>query len=362
MMEYISGKKVLLAVMAVAAALPSYAQGDPEFDAKIERMTDMVIEMSPMAIATTKGLALSAEWPLQGRAHLVSADELACLRNELSVTQLRKKKVEEVRAYALADSKRFAADFELLSTGISTLFANSVTAGIEAAQAGQRAVPSELMKDASGNQFLAMTLFTTDPKHQTLRELTGFDDAMKAASSSASPQSRQAANAAMFAKLIFSAMDACDIKPAKVLANEMNTAATRSGADAPNAVQFDAQCNRPAPEPLPANSKSAPPRVDPRNPNPFPEYPFASKRMGEEGAALINMYVTEEGEVSRAQLAKSSGSPRLDQAALEGTRAWRYLPGRVDGQTVCMWVTTSVNFKLKNADSQEAPSAMPASN
>ena len=53
------------------------------------------------------------------------------------------------------------------------------------------------------------------------------------------------------------------------------------------------------------------------------------------------------GRVGEVQVAKSSGFPKLDEAAVkEVQRNWRLVPGKEDGKPVSMWHTFQVTFKL----------------
>ena len=50
---------------------------------------------------------------------------------------------------------------------------------------------------------------------------------------------------------------------------------------------------------------------------------------------------------ARCEVAKSSGFPKLDEAAVkEVQRNWRFVPGKEDGKPVSMWHTFAVTFRL----------------
>jgi len=65
-----------------------------------------------------------------------------------------------------------------------------------------------------------------------------------------------------------------------------------------------------------------------------PRYPLLSRRMGEEGTVILRVKLNEQGKVSTARVATSSGFARLDEAALEAVRTWRCTPAQRDGQPV----------------------------
>ena len=87
--------------------------------------------------------------------------------------------------------------------------------------------------------------------------------------------------------------------------------------------------------------------LDARHPLTQPPYPSAAIRFGEEGNLEIEVLVARNGRVADARIARSSGYPRLDQAALEeARRGWRLKPGTVDGEPIEMWHRVRVTFRL----------------
>jgi protein TonB len=78
-----------------------------------------------------------------------------------------------------------------------------------------------------------------------------------------------------------------------------------------------------------------------------PEYPPSSRRAGEEGTVTLQVYVLESGKAGEVKIQKSSGFPKLDEAAVrEVQRVWRFVPGKEDGKPVAMWHTFNVTFRL----------------
>jgi protein TonB len=78
-----------------------------------------------------------------------------------------------------------------------------------------------------------------------------------------------------------------------------------------------------------------------------PEYPPAARRAGEEGTVTLKVLVTDGGRAGQVEVAKSSGFPKLDEAAVkEVQRNWRFVPGKEDGKPVSMWHTFAVTFRL----------------
>jgi protein TonB len=110
-------------------------------------------------------------------------------------------------------------------------------------------------------------------------------------------------------------------------------------------VQTTQKAAPPAPPPPTADVA---PRSNPKRPVGQPDYPSASQRLGEEGVVTLALYVLEDGRVGEAKVEKSSGYPRLDEAAASYAKArWKLLPGTRDGKPVAMWTQMNVRFQLK---------------
>lgn len=100
--------------------------------------------------------------------------------------------------------------------------------------------------------------------------------------------------------------------------------------------------------PPPPKVDVVPPRTNPRRPNSQPPYPTISKRLGEEGVVTLQLYVNENGRVVEAKIQKSSGFPRLDDAAVrEAKRNWRFIPAQRGKQAVAAWTSVNVRFEFK---------------
>jgi protein TonB len=104
----------------------------------------------------------------------------------------------------------------------------------------------------------------------------------------------------------------------------------------------------PPPKPAPAASVKTPPSTQGKGARiTQPEYPPASRRAGEEGTVHLQVYVLESGRAGEIKIAKSSGFPKLDEAAVkEVQRNWRFVPGKEDGKPVAMWHIFAVTFRL----------------
>jgi protein TonB len=81
--------------------------------------------------------------------------------------------------------------------------------------------------------------------------------------------------------------------------------------------------------------------------NPAPRYPPLSRRMGEEGRVLLRVHVAAGGTAKVVTLHKSSGFERLDRAALETVKSWKFVPARQGDKPVDAWVIVPIQFNLK---------------
>ncbi|MEQ1526900.1 MAG: energy transducer TonB [Gallionella sp.] len=81
-----------------------------------------------------------------------------------------------------------------------------------------------------------------------------------------------------------------------------------------------------------------------------PYYPLASKRLNEQGKAILRVELSEEGKVSNATVKKSSGFARLDDAALAAVKTWRCKPAMQKGVAVTATALQSFNFSLSESE------------
>jgi periplasmic protein TonB len=115
-------------------------------------------------------------------------------------------------------------------------------------------------------------------------------------------------------------------------------------------------------EPAPESKNLAPPKAAPiiedkyEEPrfgvsylnNPAPDYPALSRRQGEEGRVLMKVLVSSEGAAEDVQIEKSSGSDRLDNAAVTAVKRWRFIPAKKNNQPLSAYVLVPIKFSLDN--------------
>ncbi|MEQ1814400.1 MAG: energy transducer TonB [Candidatus Nitrotoga sp.] len=80
--------------------------------------------------------------------------------------------------------------------------------------------------------------------------------------------------------------------------------------------------------------------------NPTPVYPALSRRRHEEGKVLLLVRVTAKGEAEQVQVKLSSGFARLDEAALNTVRQWRFVPARQGEEPITASVVVPIIFHM----------------
>ncbi len=68
--------------------------------------------------------------------------------------------------------------------------------------------------------------------------------------------------------------------------------------------------------------------------------------MQEEGRVLLDVYILPDGLVGEIKLKRTSGHPRLDQAALEAVKRWKYQPARRGNVPIPYWYVQPIDFSL----------------
>jgi len=110
------------------------------------------------------------------------------------------------------------------------------------------------------------------------------------------------------------------------------------------------------PPPAPPAAPPAPPAAPPTPPEAImsthgiPPYPAISQRLGEHGTTLLNITIDEAGRCTEATVATSSGSNRLDTAAIDYVKQrYRWKPATQNGHPVTVRSQIRVVWDLKDA-------------
>lgn len=100
----------------------------------------------------------------------------------------------------------------------------------------------------------------------------------------------------------------------------------------------------PAPPAEVGQVEGAPPRFLERV---APLYPARARRAGIEGSVTLRLRLSAGGRLISAEVASSSGSPSLDEAALEAARASLYAPALSAGSPVASETEATYRFELR---------------
>jgi len=86
-----------------------------------------------------------------------------------------------------------------------------------------------------------------------------------------------------------------------------------------------------------------------------PEYPEASRKAGEGGAVLLNFLVDQSGNVADLAIERSSGYPRLDEAARSALQHCKFRPAIVDGKPAAGRAAIEYVWTLKEPEALKPP-------
>lgn len=78
-----------------------------------------------------------------------------------------------------------------------------------------------------------------------------------------------------------------------------------------------------------------------------PTYPATSRRLGEEGSVLLRVFVDPTGRPQQVSVDRSSGHSRLDQAAMNAVKRWRFQPASNGSGPIASWSRVSIKFQLQ---------------
>ncbi|MBI3716013.1 MAG: energy transducer TonB [Betaproteobacteria bacterium] len=94
-------------------------------------------------------------------------------------------------------------------------------------------------------------------------------------------------------------------------------------------------------------ARAEPPRFDMAYlNNPAPAYPPLAKRLNQQGRVLLRVRVSVAGLAEQVEIQSSSGVERLDVAAMEAVRRWRFVPARRGEEAVPGWAIVPIQFTL----------------
>ena len=80
----------------------------------------------------------------------------------------------------------------------------------------------------------------------------------------------------------------------------------------------------------------------------LPVYPPESRRRHEEGATILRIRVSPTGCAAAAAVFISSGSPLLDEAALEWIERASFYPARPEGEAIEALTNIAIDFRIQD--------------
>ena len=78
-----------------------------------------------------------------------------------------------------------------------------------------------------------------------------------------------------------------------------------------------------------------------------PDYPSASRRLEEEGTVSLKFLIGVDGRVLQAEIEKTSGFPRLDEAARNALSKCQFRAGTIDGKAEQSWASIKYTWRLE---------------
>lgn len=140
--------------------------------------------------------------------------------------------------------------------------------------------------------------------------------------------------------------------PAPVASEPAPVLATPPSAPAPQAaapVRSEPAAPAAAPVAAQAAEPITPPVFDARYlDNPAPAYPSMSRRLREQGQVLLRVLVNAGGAADAVEIRATSGHERLDDAARDTVRRWRFVPAKRGAEAVPAWVVVPITFRLES--------------
>jgi protein TonB len=79
---------------------------------------------------------------------------------------------------------------------------------------------------------------------------------------------------------------------------------------------------------------------------PRPVYPPLDARMGNEGTVTLRVLINDKGRAEKIDIRKSSGSPRMDEAARDAVMRATFKPYIEDGKAIPVYAIIPINFTL----------------
>jgi hypothetical protein len=213
---------VLLAAALLCSAQASALEtAKPSVDAKaarIDRMTDLLVQAMPMGTIFETVMKGDPAWPVQANPGALDATQLACLRGELSPEGVRRNKRAEVAAYIASHPKQVDDEIVLMGGGAAELMNKFTLAGAKGESSTGRPDVNAIISGATPEQALSFVRFVTAPEYTELRKLAGIGDVFDPASSAEqNEKSGERLGASLGATAMLKAVGVCRIPMSALL-------------------------------------------------------------------------------------------------------------------------------------------------
>ena len=184
---------------------------------KVERLTDLVVELMPLGAIFEDLAKTDPQWPLSDNQKAISASQRGCMRGELNQAGYRRMKRVDVAEYAVANPSRLDADIRVLEGGAARLMNRLVLAGADAERTGVPADEQAILSSASIEQIGSFMSLMQSPDYAGLRRMAGLGNAFDAKKSKEENEAAgEDIGADLATQAMFKAMAICKI-PASAL-------------------------------------------------------------------------------------------------------------------------------------------------
>ena len=82
--------------------------------------------------------------------------------------------------------------------------------------------------------------------------------------------------------------------------------------------------------------------------NPHPEYPMIARKKGWQGRLVLNVRISENGDVLNINVVRTSGFKILDKTSVKTIKKWKFTPARLGKKNVEDYLNIPISFKLIN--------------
>jgi hypothetical protein len=204
-----------LAVVATSNAAERRANGSDAAqsrvadDPRVDRLTDLVVEMVPVGKIMGMVAGTNPKWPMHDNPGTVDDRQLACLRGELNDASYRRMKRAEVADYVIDHPDSVDAQIALLESGPARFFGLSALGGARSRLLGEKFDADALERTASTAELEAVERVAGAAEYRELRDLSGLTVLLNAGN----PQIKKSANGmtGLLSSIFLRAMERCEV-------------------------------------------------------------------------------------------------------------------------------------------------------